>query len=157
MWQYITDHQYHKCTLVREFPPSSLHAMENVFKQKWNPWYCILHRRGILQPQWCCPRRERWISRPREGGPTRCIWMDSGLCNWNNFEDHDKLISLIRFDFSLTKKLSIKQHWTVCKQKKVIKADSAFIILLILWDSKNGQVGQGDQGIESGLLVKWPV
>ena len=41
--------------------------------------------------------------------------------------------------------------------KKVINADSAFIILLILWDNKNGQVGQGDQGIESGLLVKWPV
>ena len=29
MWQYITDHQYHKCTLVWELPLSSLHAMEN--------------------------------------------------------------------------------------------------------------------------------
>ena len=44
MWQYITDHQYHKWTLVWEFPPSSLHAMETaVFLFK-----LLLHARLIL-------------------------------------------------------------------------------------------------------------
>ena len=48
----------------------------------------------------------------------------------------------IKFEFSLTNNLSsIGQRRTGWKQDKINNADFAFIILIIILDNQNGQVG----------------